>query len=259
VPWWCASLLALKGDGPHVPILPAAAAVEALLAGSLAAGARPAAHVFGLATIEAELAPYAITTQQDVVVHPPESLMERAVGADQYRTLPLALRAFHGADAPPVWSGCAEIEQGRGLITRLIGAIVGLPKGGSDIPVTVSVDHEVDGSRLTETWTRNFGGQRFVSVLSATEANVATERFGPLTFNLGLVVQDHDIHFPVTGWRIGPLRLPAFLAPRSEAREYVDDQGRFRFDVRMSLPLFGLLAHYRGWLKPGVAEDADSV
>jgi Domain of unknown function (DUF4166) len=253
------SLLALKGDGPHVPILPAAAAVRALIARSLAPGARPAAHVFDLATIEAELAPYAITTRQDVIVHPPESLMERAVGAEQYRTLPQALRAFHDADAPPVWSGRAEIEQGRGLITRLIGAIVGLPKGGSDIPVTVSVDRDVDGSRLTETWTRNFGGQRFVSVLSATETNTATERFGPLTFNLGLSIRNGELHFPVTGWRIGPLRLPAFLAPRSEAREYADDQGRFCFDVRMSLPLLGLLAHYRGWLKPDLAGQRDSV
>jgi saccharopine dehydrogenase-like NADP-dependent oxidoreductase len=253
------SLLALKGDGPHVPILPAAAAVRALLAGTQTPGARPAAHVFDLATIEAELAPYAITTRQDVIVHPPESLMERAVGVEQYRTLPQALRAFHGTDAPPVWSGRADIEQGRGLIARLIGAIVGLPRGGGDIPVTVSVDREVDGLQLTETWTRNFGGQRFVSVLSATEANVATERFGPLTFNLGLIVKDHEIRFPVTGWRIGALRLPIFLAPRSEAREYVDDEGRFRFDVRLSLPLFGLMAHYRGWLKPGVAARSDSV
>jgi saccharopine dehydrogenase-like NADP-dependent oxidoreductase len=244
------SLLALKGDGPHVPILPAAAAVRALLSGTLTPGARPAAHVFDLATIESELAPYAITTRRDVIVHPPDNLMERAVGTDIYRTLPQALRAFHDADAPPVWSGRAEIEQGRGLIARLIGAIVGLPRGGSDIPVTVSVDREVDGSRLTETWVRNFGGQRFVSVLSTETKAGATERFGPLTFNLGLAVKDGDIHFPVTGWRIGPLRLPAFVAPRSEAREYVDDQDRFRFDVRMSLPLFGLLAHYRGWLKP---------
>jgi hypothetical protein len=244
------SLLALKGDGPHVPILPAAAAVRALLAGALPPGARPAAHVFDLATIESELAPYAITTRRDVIVHPPGNLIERAVGTDIYRTLPQALRAFHDADAPPVWSGRAEIEQGRGLIARLIGAIVGLPRGGSDIPVTVSVDRELDGSRLTETWVRNFGGQRFVSVLSTETKAGATERFGPLTFNLGLAVKDGDIHFPVTGWRIGPLRLPAFLAPRSEAREYVDGEGRFRFDVRMSLPLFGLLAHYRGWLKP---------
>jgi Domain of unknown function (DUF4166)/Saccharopine dehydrogenase NADP binding domain len=253
------SLLALNGDGPHVPILPAAAAVRALLAGKLAPGARPAAHVFDLATIDAELAPYAITTRQDVIVHPPASLMERAIGEDAYRLLPQALRAFHDADAPPVWSGRADIEQGRGLVTRLVGAIVGLPRGGSDIPVTVSVDREVAGSRLTETWTRNFGGQRFSSIISTDTKAGATERFGPLTFNLGLVARDSDMHFPITGWRIGPLRLPAFLAPRSQAREYVDDQGRFRFDVRMSLPLFGLLAHYRGWLKPGVATPPDSV
>jgi hypothetical protein len=43
--------------------------------------------------------------------------------------------------------------------------------------------------------------------------------------------------------------------PSAEARETVDEDGRFRFDVRLSLPFFGLLAHYRGWLKPRGSSD----
>jgi hypothetical protein len=42
------------------------------------------------------------------------------------------------------------------------------------------------------------------------------------------------------------------LAPRSDTREFVDDLGRFRFDVAIGLPLIGQLAHYRGWLEPKV-------
>ena len=33
------------------------------------------------------------------------------------------------------------------------------------------------------------------------------------------------------------------------AREYEAD-GRFHFDVPITLPLVGLLIHYRGWLVP---------
>ncbi|OYW69094.1 MAG: hypothetical protein B7Z40_00180 [Bosea sp. 12-68-7] len=40
------------------------------------------------------------------------------------------------------------------------------------------------------------------------------------------------------------------LLPRSEAREHTDDQDRFRFDIRLTLPFVGLLTHYRGWLAP---------
>ena len=44
------------------------------------------------------------------------------------------------------------------------------------------------------------------------------------------------------------LPLPRFLAPRSQARAFVDDTGRYRFDVPITLPLIGALVHYRGWL-----------
>jgi hypothetical protein len=43
--------------------------------------------------------------------------------------------------------------------------------------------------------------------------------------------------------------------PSSEAYETVDADGRFRFDVKLTLPFFGLLAHYRGWLTPRGPSD----
>ena len=50
-------------------------------------------------------------------------------------------------------------------------------------------------------------------------------------------------------WWLGPIPLPLRLAPRSVACEWADD-GRFRFDVPIALPLIGRLVHYRGWLSP---------
>ena len=49
------------------------------------------------------------------------------------------------------------------------------------------------------------------------------------------------------------------MLPRSEAREDVDEQGRFRFDIRLTLPVIGLLTHYRGWLVPAAAQSAAAV
>ncbi|MEL6765686.1 MAG: saccharopine dehydrogenase NADP-binding domain-containing protein [Pseudomonadota bacterium] len=54
------TLIARKGDGPVVPILPAAAAVRALAAGRLGPGARLASEALTLPEIVAEMEPYAI-------------------------------------------------------------------------------------------------------------------------------------------------------------------------------------------------------
>ena len=64
------SLLAEQGDGPHVPVLPALAAVRALLAGTLAPGARICAGVLPLAAIEREMQPLAIATRRQVMPAP---------------------------------------------------------------------------------------------------------------------------------------------------------------------------------------------
>jgi hypothetical protein len=93
-------------------------------------------------------------------------------------------------------------------------------------------------------------GHRFASHLTRERGNVVSERFGPFKILLGVRTAGGGIEMPVVGWRIGPVKLPLALAPKSETREFVGEDGRFHFDVRLTLPLVGLLAHYRGWLEP---------
>lgn len=245
------SLLASRGDGPQVPTLPAAAALRALLAGRIAPGAGPAAGALTLTEIEAELKPYAITTQrhddsQDT------GLLEDVLGGSAFAALPTPLRAFHDATGAPVWRGRAEIATGRNPVARLLRRIIGLPEAGSDIPLTVSVERFDDTEAKAESWTRNFGGVRFTSRLHE-EAGVLHERFGPVTFRLGLAARDGGLELPVVSARCCGIPMPRFLLPRSQAREDVDEHGRFRFDVKLTLPFFGLLTHYRGWLAPAPA------
>ena len=54
----------------------------------------------------------------------------------------------------------------------------------------------------------------------------------------------------IVGWSMGPVPLPRFLAPMTRAREWVDDEGRFRFDVEIGLALIGPIVRYTGWLLP---------
>ncbi len=243
-------LIARNNDGPHVPPSPAAAAVRAILDGAMVPGARPALD-FPLAAIEAEFRPYAIETHR-VVQRAANGFVREAVGAEAFEALPAAIRSFHQLDAPVVWSGRADIDGATGWFARQVARTIGLPATGRDVPVSVACERQAccTSRPPAETWTRTFAGKRFVSKLVIEGDNSVTERFGPLTFRIGLAASNGRLHFPVTAWRLGPLPLPAMLAPRSDAHEWQDEQGRFNFDVRLSLPLLGTLAHYRGWLTP---------
>ena len=243
-------LLAEKGEGPNAPILPALAMTRALLAGGIAPGARTAAGELALALIEAEMRASAIQTARTVVTAGSAGLFALSCGTVSYRALPSALRAFHDSDGAPVWSGRADIDAGTGMLARLISRSFGFPQAGRGIPVTVSVDRK----GLSETWTRDFDGRRFTSQLSYESGGQVAEAFGPFKIRLGVQAVGSEITMPVIGWRAGPVKLPRCLAPLSNAREYMDGDGRFCFDVRITVPLAGFLAHYRGWLKPGAGD-----
>lgn len=243
------SLLAENDDGPQVPTLAAAAAVRALLTDSIAPGARSAAEALDLAAIEAEMAPYAISTSQDERAAGP-ALFETVLGAQAFSMLPAAIRAFHANDAKPVWQGLADVARGDGAMIGLLCRLFGLPAAGTDLLVTVSVARGDSFDESCEIWTRNFAGQRFHSRLSVDRNGELREAFGPFSFTLAAEGNREGLSLPIAAWRVFGLPLPRFLMPRAEAHETVDAEGRFRFDVRLSLPFFGLLAHYRGWLKP---------
>ncbi|MGX1786935.1 DUF4166 domain-containing protein [Bosea sp. NPDC055332] len=248
------SLLAENDDGPQVPTLAAAAAVRALLADEIGPGARSAADALDLAAIEAEMAPYAISTSQDERAGGP-ALFETVLGAQAFAMLPIAIRAFHANDAAPVWQGEAEVMRGHGQAIGLLCRLFGLPAAGAELPVTVSVTRGDSFDDDCEVWTRNFAGQRFQSRLSLDRNGDLREAFGPFSFTLAAEGNPEGLALPIAAWRVFGLRLPRVLMPSAEAYETVDADGRFRFDVKLILPFFGLLAHYRGWLKPRGPSD----
>jgi hypothetical protein len=166
--------------------------------------------------------------------------------------LPVAVQAFHDVDGAPAWRGRSDVERGCGVMSRFIGWLMGLPSAGKSRDVEVSVERRADGS---EKWTRIFSGRPFSSIMRLSEDGYLTERFGPAAFDLGLTASASGTALPVKrAWLFG-LPLPRFLQPRSTAMEQCDEKGRFRFDVRLDLPVFGLLVHYRGWLEPAHCEE----
>ena len=76
------------------------------------------------------------------------------------------------------------------------------------------------------------------------------ERFGPLSFDIALKAEEGRLTYPVVAGRCAGLPLPRVLLPVSDTAESVDAKGRVTFDVAVSLPWFGRIVRYRGWLVP---------
>ncbi len=239
-------MIARAGEGPFIPAV--AARVVLRDTGAITPGARPAVAVIELDAIAAGMADLAVETEQieDTVV----PLFVRHLGAD-FAQLPECVRDVHQVYGPRCWTGRARVTRGRSVWARMIASVVGFPRETDDIAVSVRMTPMAGA----EIWDRHFGGQVFRSTLRQT-GGAMTERFGPLTFTLGLHIADGALHFPVRSGRIGPIPLPRFLLPVSEAREVVQD-GRFRFDVALKAPLTGaMMVHYQGWLVRGAADAA---
>lgn len=244
------SLIARNDYGPNIPILPAAAALQALMNGSVPAGANLACQHLQLDDILAQMAPYNIETETEVR-NANESGFERYFGEEAYAQLAPSVQHFHRQSAPPVWEGMAEVTCGTSLGAKILSRLFGFPKAGKDVALTVCVDRDIDTSLAqSERWTRLFSDTSMSSVLRLQINGLMSEAFAPFTFVMALKETNGAIEWPVTGWRLGPIPLPHFVAPHSVSREYQDEEGRFRFDVKLSAPIVGLLAHYRGWLTP---------
>lgn len=145
-------------------------------------------------------------------------------------------------------SGVAHVTRGENLIARIAARCFGLPPTALDVPLRVRFAADAHSER----WIREFGDQRFHSVHTAgrgRDTGHVLERFGPFTFVLALVWDGERLHYLVRRWRFLGMPLPRALAPISHTTERVC-AGKFHFDVRLSLPLAGLLVHYRGWLVP---------
>ncbi|TWB43385.1 SDR family oxidoreductase [Nitrospirillum pindoramense] len=248
-------LVAEGDDGPEIPALPAAALVRRWLAGHPPAPGARAATDLELADFDALFAGRAIRAGVRDAAEAAGPVFRQVIGAEAWSRQPAVWRALHGVEAgtPAVWRGRATVTRGRSLLARLAALLVGFPATGADVPVSVTLTRAPEGG---ERWMRDFGGRRFASRLDAGQgrnAHMVLERFGPAAYAQALVSEDGAVRLVLRRWTLLGLPLPLWLAPRSDATETAEptpDGARFRFDVRISHPLGGLIVHYRGWLAP---------
>lgn len=239
-------LFVRDGDGPSIPTIAAQILCQKILSGEVDHGARPCLEEFTLREADAVLARLAVTTAK---FEAPIPLAFRSILEGEFECLPSELRDLHTVIDVRNWSGRACIQRGEGALSRLAGWIVGFPAAAEDIPVSVNMRKTARG----EIWTRTFGTKRFRSNLSVGSRNglpCLLERFGVMCFSIALVVKDGVLRYPVKSGRVFGVPLPKLFLPVSETREFVDEEGRACFDVKISLPFVGHVVTYAGWLMP---------
>jgi len=235
------TLVAGNGDGPEIPVLAAELLAGDMLEGRVAPGARHGWGELPLDRFAPLFAALSIRHETSERALPPP-LYARVMG-DRFDALPSAVRDMHRVLADRGAAGEGGVTRGAGLVARLLATVMRFPPTGH-WPLHVSFA-ERNG---VETWTRDFAGHRFASVLSA-DGGCVVERFGPIRFAFDLPAGEDGLAMRLRRWSVFGVPLPLMLAPRIAAREWQEGD-RFRFEVDVAMPLIGRVVRYAGWLRP---------
>jgi hypothetical protein len=235
-------LRASKGDGPYVPVGPAAALTERLLlSGQAVSGAGNAAGRVKLNDILAWYSNLSIETQHSSEIFAP-SLFQQVLGSS-FSQLPAVTQKLHRGWPAVIASGSVTVRPASSILGRLIARIFGLPAAGNgEMPLQVVIESR----NGREYWIRRFGQHAMRSIMRA-EAGLIEESFGPVSIAMQLVATHEGLDMrPVRG-RVAGLPLPRFLLPTVVAREAGKD-GQHVFNVDIGLPIIGRLVAYHGSL-----------
>lgn len=233
------TLIADKGDGPEIPVIPAQLLANALTAGRLKPGATTSAALLSLEDFNEEFGGIAVTQAIETRSYTP--LYQRLLGP-AFDALPSPVRALHAVVGDGGASGTATVRCGKSPLARLVAAVMRFPpEGEHDLHVSFEERHGI------EDWTRDFGGHAFSSRLSQSGDHLV-ERFGPMRFYFDLPADGSGLTMVMRRWTVFSMPLPLALAPKSTAREWAEGED-FCFDVPIDLPLIGRVVHYRGRLR----------
>jgi len=233
------TLIADEGTGPEIPTLAAALLAERIIEGGVTPGAHDAGTLLDLDDFAGSFG--AMAVRAETSEHPQSDALYMRVMGPRFAALGPVVARMHNVLRDGGAHGRATVACGGNVLTRIVASLMRFP-GPGEHELHVSFE-EHDGS---ETWTRDFSGKRFSSHLSQSGAYLV-ERFGPLRFRFDLLNDGNGLRMIMRGWSCAGLPLPLSLAPRSEAREW-QEEDRFHFDVPIALPFVGPVVHYRGWL-----------
>jgi hypothetical protein len=173
------------------------------------------------------------------------TLYESVLG-DRFAALPPVLRRFH-ARGDGHAHGILRVVRGRGPIARLVAWIMNMPAASDHTEVELRVVVE-DGR---ETWTRTFSTSgRPMITRQWREHGYLVEAVGPTRTYFELESEPEGMCFRQRRCTILGIPFPGMLAPHVHARASSRDAEGWEVEVRISLPVIGLLVEYVGRLIP---------
>ena len=157
-----------------------------------------------------------------------------------------AVRDVHGTEQIGYWRGLCQVKRGTTPLSKLIGWWFRFPPAGFYPRMSVTVLRD----RVGEVWMRAFGSHDIKTRLLPSEpgTRIVRENFGLVEFDLKTGARDGALTLDVVGMRTLGIRTPRFLWPHLLAEEANED-GWFRFDIKIELPWRVPLIHYLGWLE----------
>lgn len=168
----------------------------------------------------------------------------RTILGDAYQHLPQPVQDLHDLSDHAVWRGTANIQRGRGL-AGLFGTMMSMPPAGEDIPVTVTFTR--NGKK--EIWQRDFAGACFSTRQWAKNGFLYESLRGGGLLVFRLVSSPESLTLVLEDMRMWGIPVRWLLRPEITATESVEN-GRFCFDVRLSLWPLGFIVAYHGTLEP---------
>ena len=169
----------------------------------------------------------------------------------KYRLLPPLVQHMHDVNGEVHAAGMGSVDRGRNPLSRLIAALLGMPKAGTWIPVHITFRREGAGEWLI----RDYAGTRLVTHQdrgAGADKGKLLEGFGPVKLAIALDVEDDALVFKLVSVRAFGLPLPRALWPTLKACEAEVD-GWYVSYVDIGLPLIGRLIRYCCRIRPEAA------
>jgi hypothetical protein len=167
-----------------------------------------------------------------------------SVLGDRFDALPSVLRRFHArTDARA--HGLLRVERGRGLVARLAGWVMRFPPASERVEVRLHVGVE----QGREVWTRWFAGRPMIT-RQWRDGTCLVEAAGPSRTWFELESEPEGMRFVQRRCTILGVPIPSKLAPHVHCRVCSGDDEGWEVEVRITLPVVGLLVAYAGRLIP---------
>ncbi len=168
----------------------------------------------------------------------------RRILGERFDALPAVLRRFHDTEGGGRARGVFQVERSPGRLQSAIASILGMPRAGTDVPVTLRV--AVEGDR--ERWTRDFAGHRVETVQWAS-GGMLMESTGPVHFSTELVLEGSRLTYEFRRAWFAGIPIPRWLSPGVVSHVDAGESGWFVV-VHVLAPFLGELISYEGWIEP---------